>query len=128
MTTLAAVKTGDQFLFVCQVTALDVTAGMGLSLYGPGRALAATATIAPDGAMAGQLAMPPDQIPVNTVTGLAPISVGDVLTRDDSGDTFVCRWAEISEDGLVLWSASASHAVVYPAVGWTIIGHFDGIA
>jgi hypothetical protein len=127
VTTLAAVKPGDQFLFVCQVTALDATTGIGLSLYGPGRDLAATATIGPDGAMAGQLAMTPDQISVNTITGYTPISAGDVLTRDGSGDTFVCRWAQISEDGSVLWSASPNHAVVYPAAGWTIIGHFGGI-
>lgn len=123
MTTLADLKTGDEFLFACQVTSVDPTAGTGLSLYGPGRAQAATAVIAPSGAMTGQLAAPANQVPVTVVTGFTPVSVGDVLANDRTGETMVCRWSAIGPDGSVTWSASLSAQVIYPAAGFTVIGH-----
>ena len=79
MATLADLVPGDQFLFACSVTAVDQVTGLSLGLYGPGRALAATAVISPAGVMSGQLAAAPDQVPVTIVTGFAPVSVGDVL-------------------------------------------------
>ena len=125
MTTLAEVQPGDQFLFACQVTSLDPTNGIGLSLYGPASIKAADAAIHPDGTMTGNLAATPDQVPINIVTGFVPISVGDLLENADSGQTVVCRWSQINPDGSVVWSASTTRRVVYPAVGWTVIGHFD---
>jgi len=122
MTTLADLQPGQQFLFACQVTALDPVAGLSLALYGPGRTEAATAVISPQGAMTGQLAAAPDQVPVTVVTGFAPVSVGDVL-QNGGGETYVCCWSQISPDGSVTWSASADHKVTYPAAGWTVIGH-----
>ena len=123
MTTLADLTTGDQFLFACQVTSTDPAAGIGLALYGPGRAQAAAATISPAGAMTGQLAAPADQVPVTVVTGFVPVSTGDVLCNDDTGETMVCRWSQIGGDGTVTWAAAAGHQVIYPAQGWTVIGH-----
>ena len=125
MTTLADLTVGTQFLFATEVTSVDAQAGIGLALYGPGRTEAATAVIAPTGAMTGQLAAAPDQVPVTVVTGFTPVSVGDVLESAASGETMVCRWAEIGADGQVMWAASADHKVIYPGTGWTIIGHAD---
>jgi len=124
MTTLADLQPGQQFLFACQVTALDPVAGLSLALYGPGRVEAATAVIAPTGVMTGQLAAAPDQVPVTVVTGFAPVSVGDIL-QNEAGETVVCQWSQIGADGTVTWSASAGHRVAYPAAGWTVIGHAD---
>jgi hypothetical protein len=124
-TTLADLEPGVQFLFACSVTALDPAAGLSLALYGPGRVEAATAVIAPTGVMTGQLAAPPDQVPVTVVTGFAPVSVGDIMQNDATGETMVARWSQISPDGTVQWAAAASHRVIYPATGWTTIGHAD---
>ena len=125
MTTLADLQPGEQFLFACQVTAVDQVTGMSLSLFGPGRVEAATAVIAPNGAMTGQLAAPPDQVPVTIITGFAPVGMGDVMQSDSTGETMVARWSSIGPDGTVTWSSSAHHAVIYPAYGWTNIGHVD---
>src|ERR1700755_2591109 len=119
MTTLAEVQPGDEFLFACQVTSLDPTNGIGLSLYGPASIKAADAAIHTDGTMTGNLAASPDQVPVNIVTGFVPVSVGDVMQNADSGETVVCRWSQIKPDGSVIWSAAANHRVVYPTTGWS---------
>ena len=123
MTTLADLAVNDQFLFACQVTGLDVVTGLGLALYGPGRTQAATAAISPAGVMTGQLAAAPGQVPVTLVTGFAPVSVGDVMENQQTGETAVCRWSRIQPDGTVLWAAAATGRVVYPAAGWATIGH-----
>jgi hypothetical protein len=125
MATLADLTTGEQFLFACQVTAVDPSAGISLALYGPGRVEAATATITPAGVMTGQLAATPDQVPVTIITGFAPVSVGDVLENADTGETAVCRWSQISDDGTIAWSSAATHRVIYSGSGWTVIGHVD---
>jgi hypothetical protein len=124
MTTLADLGTGDQFLFVCQVTNADAT-GTSLALYGPDRTRAASATINSDGTMTGQLANTPDKIPINLVSGLSPVSVGDVLENSKSGETMVCRWTQIQPDGAVLWSDIANGRLVYRADDWAVIGHVD---
>ena len=121
--TLAALAPGDEFLFACQVTSNDPAAGMTLALYGPARQQAGTASISPAGVMSGQLAAALSLVPVTTVTGFAPVGAGDVLQNDQTGETMVCRWAQIAADGAVTWSASASRQVAYPARGWTVIGH-----
>ena len=125
MPTLADLAAGEQFLFACQVTSVDPAAGIGLTLYGPGRAQAATATIAPAGTMTGQLAAAPAQVPVTIVTGFAPISTGDVLENATTGETAVCRWSQIDPDGTVTWASATDHQVEYPAQGWTVISHVD---
>lgn len=125
MTTLADLTVGQQFLFACQVTSADPVAGTGLALYGPGRTQAATATIAPTGVMSGQLAAPPSQVPVTVVTGFAPVSVGDVLQNNVTGETYVARWSQISADGEAMWASSAAARVIYPAAGWTTVGHVN---
>lgn len=125
MTTLADLQPGDQFLFACAVTSVDATAGIGLALYGPGRAQAATAVISPSGAMTGQLSAPASQVPVQVVTGFAPVSVGDVMQNEQTGETAVCRWSQIGGDGTVTWASAPSHQVIYPAQGWTVIGHMS---
>lgn len=125
MTTLAELQPGNQFLFACQVNTVDPTAGISLSLYGPGRVKAADATIAVDGSMSGTLAATPDQVPVNIVTGFVPVSVGDVLENDKSGDTAVCRWSQINPDGSVIWASSPAKRVVYSSNGWSVVGHVD---
>jgi hypothetical protein len=122
-TTLAGLVPGSQVLFAFVVTSVDAVTGISLDLYGPGRIRAATAVISPAGVMSGQLAAPPDQVPVTVVTGFAPVSVGDVLQNQATGETMVCRWSQISADGTVTWSSSADHRVIYPAQGWTIIAH-----
>lgn len=126
MTTLADLRAGDQFLFACQVVSADA-AGMSIALYGPSRNQAGTALIAPDGAMTGQLAAPPHQVPVTTVTGFAPVTVGDVMVSETTGETMVCRWSRIGADGTVTWSASPGHQVIYPASGWAAVAHVDGM-
>ena len=125
MTTLADLQPGMQFLFACSVTSVDPVAGMGLDLYGPERTIAATAVISPAGVMSGQLAAPPDQVPVTVVTGFAPVSVGDVMENEATGETAVARWSEISPDGTVTWSSSGAHKVIYPGTGWHLIGHVN---
>jgi len=126
MTTLADLQPGQQFLFACSVTALDQVTGMSLALYGPDRTMAASSVISPAGVMSGQLAAPPDQVPVTVVTGFAPVSVGDVLENEATGETAVARWSEISPaDGTVTWSSSAAHKVIYPGTGWHLIGHVN---
>lgn len=127
MTTLADLRSGDQFLFACQVTSVDPTAGTAIALYGPARAQAGTAVISPAGVMSGQLAAAPDQVPVTVVTGFAPVSVGDLMQSDATGETMVCRWSQIGEDGTVTWAAAAGHRVIYPAAGWTVVAHVDGL-
>jgi len=127
MTTLADLAVGDEFLFIGQVTALDPVTGLSLSLFGPASAQAGTAVIAPTGAMSGQLAAAPDQVPVTVVTGFAPVSVGDVMQNDRTGETLVARWSQIGADGTVSWASAASHQVIYTAQGWTTVGHVDGL-
>lgn len=127
MTTLAEVQPGDQFLFVCQVTALDPSTGISLSLYGPSSVKAADATIGIDGSMSGSLANTPDQLPVTIVTGFVPIAVGDVLQNLKTGETVVCRWSQLQPDGSMLWSTAPTGKVVYTASGWSIIAHIDGL-
>ena len=124
MATLADLKTGDQFLFACQVTSLDAN-GIGLALFGPASVKAADAAIHLDGTMSGNLAATPDQVPINIVTGFVPISQGDILQNGETGETVVCRWSEIKPDGTVHWSSSGTHRVVYTANGWTVIGHAE---
>ena len=121
MTTLADLQTGDQFLFACEVTSI-VSGTVNLALYGPGSVQAATASIAPNGVMSGNLAAPPNQIPVFIVTGFAPFSVNDVVQNNTSGETMVVRWSGIDPDGIAIWSASADHRVTYAGSGWTQIG------
>jgi hypothetical protein len=124
MTTLADVKTGDQFLFVCVTGTVDVN-GIALELFGPSNVLAASAQINPDGSMAGQLMAAPDTIPVSLITGYVPFTVGDVLQKDASGETMVCCWSSIQPDGSTNWSASKKHEVIYKSDGWSIIGHIN---
>lgn len=122
MTFLSDLKAGDQFLFAASVTAVD-GAGFHLSLFGPAATPAATAVIGPDGSMTGQLALPAAQVPVTVVTGFAPLSVGDVMESQRTGETAVVRWTQVDADGTVTWASSASHQVIYPAQGYTVIGH-----
>lgn len=124
MTTLADLAPGSQFLFVARVTSADA-AGFHLDLFGPAAEVAGSALIGPDGAMSGQLALPAAQVPVTLVTGLAPVSPGDVLESQRTGETAVCRWSQVAADGTVTWSSAAAHQVVYPASGWSVIGHAD---
>ena len=123
MRTLADLVPGDEFLFACQVTAADPVTGLALALYGPARVQAAAAVISPAGVMSGQLAAAPGLVPVTVVTGFAPVSVGDVLSSDRTGETMVCRWSAIGADGSVTWSAAPVPQVTYPSAGWTVIGH-----
>jgi hypothetical protein len=124
VTTLADVRRGDVFLAGVRCTAADQVAGLTLGLYGPHRDKMADAQITPAGVITGQLAAAPALIPVQLVTGYAPVSVGDVM-QNDAGETLVCQWTRTSPDGTVLWSASAGHHVVYPAAGWQVAGHVD---
>jgi hypothetical protein len=126
VTTLADVRRGDVFLVGARCTAADPVAGLTLGLYGPHRDKMADVQITPAGAVTGTLAAAPALIPVQLVTGFAPVSVGDVL-QNDAGETVVCQWTRIGPDGTVLWSSSAGHYVVYPAAGWTVIAHIDGL-
>jgi hypothetical protein len=127
MTTLADVRRGDVFLAGIRCTAADPVAGLTVALYGPHRDKMADGQITPAGVITGQLVTTPDQIPVQLVTGFAPVSAGDVLENQKDGETAVCRWSQIYPDGTVVWSSSAAHRVVYPAAGWSVIGHVDGL-
>jgi hypothetical protein len=122
--TLADVRRGDVFLAGVRCTAADQAAGLTLALYGPHRDKMADAQITPAGVITGQLAATADLIPVQLVTGYAPVSVGDVM-QSGTGETAVCQWTRTGPDGTVLWSSSAGHHVVYPAAGWQVVGHVD---
>jgi len=122
-TRLSDLGPGDVFLFICRIKSVDATTGIGLALFGPSRVKAADAVIHTDGSMTGQLTATPDRIPVNIVTGLTPINIGDVLVNDKTGETLVCRWSAVNPDGSVVWSASpAKTSSIYQASGWTIVG------
>ncbi len=125
MTALSDVRRGDVILIGARCTGADPVAGLGLALHGPDRAKMADAQIAPDGTITGTLAAAPGLIPVQLVTGYAPLGAGDVLQNSASGETLVCQWSEVRPDGAVLWSSSAGHRLVYPASGWTVVGHVD---
>lgn len=122
MTVLTDLTYGDQFLFVAQVTAID-GAGYHLALYGPGSVQAATALIAGDGTMSGNLTGSPTTTPVTLVTGFAPVAVGDVLSSDRTGETLVARAAWITTSGQSMWANTPDAKVPYPADGWTVIAH-----
>lgn len=124
MTVLTDLGYGDQFLFVAQVTSID-GAGYHLALYGPGAVQAATALIAGDGTMSGNLAAAASVTPVTLVTGFAPVAVGDVLSSDRTGETLVARAAWITPGGQSMWADTPDAKVAYPATGWTILGHVD---
>jgi len=85
----------------------------------------ADAQITPAGVITGQLAAAPALIPVQLATGFAPVSPGDILENAQTGETAVCRHSRITPEGGVLWSSSAAGRVVYPASGWTVVGHID---
>lgn len=123
MTTLADVGAGETFLFAVQCTAIDA-AGYHLDLYGPQRALAGSVTVGPDGTFTGGLAAAPAGVPVQLVTGFAPVSTGDVLS-DAAGNTMVARSVRVGPDGAYTWANRPDFAVAYPAAGWTVIGHVD---
>jgi len=122
VTALADLKAGQAFLFIAQVTLIDV-AGTHLSLFGPAQAAGGTALMDASGVLTGQLAVPAAQIPVTVVTQFAAVSVGDVLASDANGETAVARWVAVQPDGTYQWSSSPAAHVVYRTAGWTIIGH-----
>jgi hypothetical protein len=122
--TLASLTAGDTVLFVAEVSVID-TAGFHIDLYGPDRALAGTVIIGPDGTFSGGLAAAPDTVPVTLVTGFTPVSEGDVLASDTTGETMVARAVRVDPGGSYLWSSSPDFKVAYPAAGWTIIGHVN---
>jgi hypothetical protein len=124
VTVLTDLGAGDQFLFVAQITTID-QAGYHLTLYGPGSVAAAAAVIGADGAMTGSLAEAPGLVPVTKVTGFAPVTAGDILTSDRTGETMVARAVWITPAGVPMWSNTPDAKVVYPATGWTQIGHVD---
>jgi hypothetical protein len=125
VTTLADVRRGDVFLTGVRCSAADQAAGLTLGLYGPHRDKMADAQITPAGVITGQLAAAPALIPVQLVTGLAPLSAGEVLENAQTGETAVVRYSQIQPDGTVVWSSSVAHRVIYPAAGWTVVGHVD---
>lgn len=126
MTTLADLSAGSQFLFVAVISSVD-DAGYHLDLFGPAANAAGTAVIGPDGTMTGALTVPAAQVPVTVTTGQAPVSVGDVMESQSSGETVVCRWSQVGADGTVTWASAATPVVVYPAAGWAVIGHIDNL-
>lgn len=121
MTTLADVKAGQEILFCGQVTAVDTA--YRLALYGPGAVSAGTVAIdTGTGAITGALAHPAAQVPVTVVSGFAPVTVNDVLSSEQSGETMVARASWVSPDGRCMWSPSPSRTVAYTAEGWSKIG------
>jgi hypothetical protein len=125
MPTLADIRRGDVFLAGARCTAADQVAGLTLGLYGPHRDKMADVQVTPAGAVTGQLAAAPALIPVQLVTGLTPLSAGDVMENGQTGETAVVRYSQIRPDGTVVWSSAVTPRVVYPAAGWTVIGHAD---
>ena len=124
MTALSDLKPGDEFLFVGNVIAIDAQ-GYHLGLFGPASFQAAVATIDATGVLAGNLNTSPDQIPITIVTGFTPVSVGDVLTSNRTGETMVARAAWITGDGESMWANTTDAKVSYSAAGWSVIGHVD---
>lgn len=124
MATLAELQAGEQFPLIFQV--VEVTAdGVRLNLYATSSSPIANITVAPDGTWTGSTGQPLNQVPVTIVPGSSPVSVGDVLENNDTGETSVCRWSAISSDGSVIWSTSVNHTVVYQTAGWSVIGHAE---
>jgi hypothetical protein len=124
MTALSDLKAGQAFIFVAQVTAIDV-AGTHLSLFGPAEAAGGTALMDASGVLTGNLTAAPSQIPVTVVTQFAQVSVGDVLSSNATGETMVVRAVTVQPDGTYLWSPAPSGGVVYKTGGWTVIAHVN---
>lgn len=125
MTALSDVRRGDQFLLAFRCTAVNSTDGLSLNVFSVNRAQAAQEVISPAGLITGQLAKPPDQIPVSLVTTFASVAIGDILSNLDTGETMVCRFAQMKGDGSVQWSSSPNGSVIYSTDGWSVIGHVD---
>jgi hypothetical protein len=122
VTTLADLTAGQAFMFIAQVTAKD-SAGTHLALFGPASAAGGTALIDGAGVLTGNLTTAASAIPVTVVTQFAQVSVGDVLSNNNTGETVVARAVQVQPDGSYQWSSSPSGGVVYRTAGWTIIAH-----
>jgi hypothetical protein len=124
MTTLADLAVGDAFVLQARVTGLDQVTGMSLAYFGPDGAGQGTMVISPMGAFSGQLAGPPNAIPVQTVQIFSAVSSGDVL-QHNAGETMVARRVRIEADGSYQWSASGNGPVWYSMADWSVIAHVD---
>lgn len=123
MPMMSEVLVGQQFPFVSQVTTNSTTTGMVLTLFGQDHEQVATISIALDGTVTGSMNMDPSTIPVTIIESFTPVTPGDVLSNDNTGETMVCRWSKTKQDGSVIWGASLDQSVVYSPVGWSVIGH-----
>ena len=123
MPMMSEVPVGQQFPFVSQVSANSATTGMDLTLYGQDHEQVATINISPTGTVTGTMSMDPSTIPVTIIESFTPVTPGDVLSNDNTGETLVCRWSKTKPDGSVIWGASLNQSVVYSPVGWSVIGH-----
>lgn len=123
MPMMSEVAVGQQFPFVSQVTTNSTTTGMVLTLFGQDHEQVATISIALDGTVTGTMDMDPSTIPVTVIEEFTPVTPGDVLSNDNTGETMVCRWSKTKQDGSVIWGASLDQSVVYSPVGWSVIGH-----
>lgn len=123
MPMMSEVAVGQQFPFVSQVTTNSTTTGMVLTLFGQDHEQVATISIALDGTVTGSMDMDPSTIPVTVIEEFTPVTPGDVLSNDNTGETMVCRWSKTKQDGSVIWGASLDQSVVYSPVGWSVIGH-----
>ena len=118
MTTLADLPVGSVFAFATRITARDA-GGMTLDLLSQDDTVRATITADPAGVITGQLAVAPDQIPIEAVT--QPLAVGAVVTRDGTGETMVVRAVWLGPRGFQ-WSNTLDRAAVYDTSGWTVAG------
>jgi hypothetical protein len=123
MATLADLQVGQAIILVGRLDAQDQVTGDTLTYFGPGSVPQGTMTISPAGQFGGQLAAPPDQIPVQLVPEFAAVTAGDILQNAGTGETYVARRVRIMTDGTYQWAASLSGIVWYTTAAWTVIGH-----
>lgn len=126
MTTLGDILAGEAFVIIARVTGRG-PAGITASLFTASATPAGQFTIAAaDGTITGQItAVPPASTPVTKVTRWTVVAVGDILQRDQTGETMVARAVDVAADGTFVWYASTARRAGYTVEGWTRIGHTD---
>jgi len=123
MATLADLQIGQAIILVGRLDAQDQVTGDTITYFGPDSQPQGTMTISPAGVFGGQLAAPPDQVPVQLVPEFAAVSAGDILQNTATGETMAARQVKIMTDGTYQWCASLSGPVWYTTGDWTVIGH-----
>jgi hypothetical protein len=123
LVTLADLRPGQAFILIGRLESQDQTTGDTLTYFGPDSEPQGTMTISPAGVFGGQLAAPPDQVPVQVVPEFAAVAPGDILQNTRTGETMAARRVRIMANGTYQWSASLTGPVWYTMDDQTVAGH-----